>query len=273
MIRLDPVDVQAARSGDRAALDQVIQSASGPIFNLAIRMLADRSDAEDATQEILIKIITQLGSLREIEAAGAWAYQIACRHLLSRSRAGRIERLRFSFETFSADLEQGVDIPPPADLTSAETDIALKEVKVGCTLAMLTCLTRSLRLAYILGEILDMTDKEAAAVLGVKPGTFRQQLRRARNAIETFMQVSCGLHSGNASCRCENRLGPALASGRATVDGHLYDLTIENTPTPQELRKHVHKLEKVQRAVSVFRSTPQLTYDTEHIVKRLVPLL
>ena len=77
MIKLDPDLVAAARQGSRAALKALVLSLQRPVFNLAIRMLATRPDAEDATQEILIKVITHLGDVRDMEAAGAWAFRIA----------------------------------------------------------------------------------------------------------------------------------------------------------------------------------------------------
>ena len=58
MIHLDPEQVSAARQGDRAALASLVRSLQRPVYGLAMRMLAHPADAEDATQEILIKIIT-----------------------------------------------------------------------------------------------------------------------------------------------------------------------------------------------------------------------
>jgi DNA-directed RNA polymerase specialized sigma24 family protein len=107
MIRLDPDDVVAARRGNRAALEAVLRAAEGPIYNLAIRMLAHPADAEDATQEIMIKIITHLGTLREVGAAGGWALRIACRHLVQERKRGRVEAMRLTFKGFAADLDQG----------------------------------------------------------------------------------------------------------------------------------------------------------------------
>lgn len=91
MIRFQPAEIEAARRGSRAALEAVVRAAERPIYNLALRMLAHRADAEDATQEILIKLVTQLGFLREVEAAGAWALRIACRHLVETRKRGRVE--------------------------------------------------------------------------------------------------------------------------------------------------------------------------------------
>lgn len=97
MIRLDPVQVAAARRGSRAALEAVVRAAERPVYNLALRMLAHPADAQDATQEILIKIVTNLGALREVEAAGGWAMRIACRHLVGARKHSRVEAMRLSF--------------------------------------------------------------------------------------------------------------------------------------------------------------------------------
>lgn len=96
MIRFDPEEIEAARRGSRAALERVVHAAERPIYNLALRMLANRADAEDATQEILVKIVTHLGELREVGAAGGWALRIACRHLVKARRRSRVEAMRLT---------------------------------------------------------------------------------------------------------------------------------------------------------------------------------
>jgi RNA polymerase sigma factor (sigma-70 family) len=104
MINLDPDLVAAARQGSRAALEALVLSLQRPVFNLAMRMLANRPDAEDATQEILIKVVTHLGDVQDVQAAGAWAFRITCRHLVHVRKQGRVEAQRFTFRAFAADL-------------------------------------------------------------------------------------------------------------------------------------------------------------------------
>lgn len=83
----------------RVALEALVLSLQRPVFNLAVRMLANRPDAEDATQEILIKVVTHLADVRDEEAAGAWAFRIACRHLVHVRRQGRVEATVRAFAT------------------------------------------------------------------------------------------------------------------------------------------------------------------------------
>ncbi len=131
MIKLDPDLVAAARQGSRAALEALVFSLQHPVFNLAIRMLANRSDAEDATQEILIKVVTHLGDVRDAEATGAWAFRVACRHLVQLRKQGRVEAQRFTFRAFAADLAEGLEELPDESMLDPETQVLIEEVKIG----------------------------------------------------------------------------------------------------------------------------------------------
>ena len=70
-----------------------------------------------------------------------------------------VERLHLSFERFAEDLTGGLKLAAPPE---AERSLLIEEVKVGCTFTMLQCLDRSHRVAYILGEILELPPGGAA---------------------------------------------------------------------------------------------------------------
>src|SRR3972149_1005302 len=86
----DPSDrglVRAAVGGSREALDQLLRRHESAIYGLAVRMLWEPRDAEDATQEILLKIATRLSSFRGECAFATWAYRVAANHLISGGRS------------------------------------------------------------------------------------------------------------------------------------------------------------------------------------------
>jgi DNA-directed RNA polymerase specialized sigma24 family protein len=259
MIRLDAQQVVAAREGNRAALDAVVRAAERPVFNLAVRMLASRVDAEDATQEILVKIITNLGSIRDVEAAGAWAFKIACRHLVHEKRRGAIEAMQLSFEGFAADLETGLSPLSDHGLNEIEAKLAIDEVKIGCTLAMLVCLSRELRIAYILGDIFEVTDTEAATILEIDPAAYRQRLRRARGAVTTFVQSNCGLVSESSACRCERRVGQALKIGRVARGQPDLSAGSGDVPSVAEIRGRIEVIERERASAALMRSNPDFS--------------
>src|SRR6266852_1838616 len=75
--------VELARDGNEEALVAVVRAIQDRIYNLALRMLWHPSDAEDATQEILLKVITRLRQFRRESTFMTWVYQIATNHLFT----------------------------------------------------------------------------------------------------------------------------------------------------------------------------------------------
>lgn len=262
--------IEAARQGNRAALDEIVRAAERPVYNIALRMLANRADAEDATQEILIKIVTNIGGLRDVNAAGAWAMQIACRDLVNRRKRGRVEAMRLTFEGFASDLDHGRRDLQDGALSDAETTLALEEVKVGCTLAMLTCLNRASRMTYILGEIFELTDQEAAHALNITPAAFRQRLTRARKAVTTFITKTCGVASEKNACRCSKRIAPALEQNRIAKGQSQFDLEQLPRRTPDQISALVRSLEEGRAAAALMRSNPDFPTQMSEMV---LPLL
>ena len=75
--------VKRAVEGDRLALNKVIESIQDMVYNLSLRMLLFPEDAKDATQEILIKVVTHLSSYRSQSKFSTWVYSISANYLLS----------------------------------------------------------------------------------------------------------------------------------------------------------------------------------------------
>lgn len=201
-----------ARDGDRESLERLVAAIQDRIYGLALRMLWHREDARDATQEILVRIVTRLGTFRGESAFTTWAHRVAANYLL-RARKSRLERQGYTFERFGDELDQGLSDAPVPEV-AGETALLLEEVKIGCTLGMLTCLDRPHRLAYVLGEILEMEGDEAARVLGIRPAAFRKRLSRARDSVVAFTRAKCGLVDPRRPCRCRRRVARALQLGR-----------------------------------------------------------
>jgi RNA polymerase sigma factor (sigma-70 family) len=197
-------EARLAIAGNRGALERVVRSLQGDIYGLALRMLCNREDAADATQEILVRIVTRLSQFDFRSKLKTWVYRVAVNYIMD-VRKSAIERLHLSFERFAEDLTGGLDPEGPAE---TEHSLLIEEVKVACTLGMLQCLDRPHRLAYVLGEILEMSGPEAASVLDISPSLFRKRLQHAREAILSFTRRYCGLASNTAPCSC-NRQMPA----------------------------------------------------------------
>ena len=69
----DPTDaelVEQAKNGDRASLEKLVLRHQAWIYNIAVRMVFQPHDAEEVTQEVLVKVITKLGTFREASKIG-----------------------------------------------------------------------------------------------------------------------------------------------------------------------------------------------------------
>ena len=118
----DPEDralVLRAKSGDRAALEALVGRHQAWIYNIAVRMLYHPQDAEDATQEILVKALTALSSYEGRSSFRTWLYRIAVNHVLNTKR-GRLEPARMSFNCYAHALDRtpDLDIVPGAAASS-----------------------------------------------------------------------------------------------------------------------------------------------------------
>jgi RNA polymerase sigma factor (sigma-70 family) len=185
--------VARARSGNREALEELIQRHQGWIYNIAVRMLYHPQDAEDATQEILIKAVTQLSSFEGRSSFRTWLYRIVVNHVLNMKR-GRIEQKALDFPSYGHALDDTPDLelPDPRSV-SVEVRLLVAEAMISCVSGMLLCLDREQRLTYILGEIFGVTDAVAAELLEISGENFRQRLTRARWDLHNFMNDKCGL--------------------------------------------------------------------------------
>jgi len=196
--------VEEALKGSRAALEGVTAAIQDNIYHLSLRMLANPDDAKDATQDILIKVITNLSSFRFDSQFNTWVYRIASNHLFTESKLLQKDP-GLSFDIYKMDLEQ--DLQEPAALQdSPDYQILLDELRISCTMAMLLCLNPAHRMAYILGDILELEHEEASKALSISKDNYRKQLSRARAKVVQFTHDSCGLVSKCARCSCETKL-------------------------------------------------------------------
>jgi RNA polymerase sigma factor (sigma-70 family) len=246
-ITLEDIARQAL-GGDRDALDALVRALQGDVYGLALRMLWNREDAEDATQEILVRIVTRLSRFGFRSRLKTWAYRIAVNYVLDVKKSA-IERLHLSFERFADDLEGGVQ---PASVGDTEDSILIEEVKIGCSLAMLQCLDRPHRAAYVLGEILEFSGPEAADVLAISPSLFRKRLQHAREVVLAFTKSHCGLVTDAAPCRCHRR----VASASLADAGEARPVQFARHATSfQEARALVRQVDEARWAIEVHRTS------------------
>ena len=201
----DQALVRLVQSGSKEALELLLSRHQRWIYNIALRMVCLPQDAEDATQEILIKVLTKLSTFRGESEFRTWLYRLAVNHLLN-MRRGRAEAKEWTFDDYGRELDQTPDAEVAApDSERPDAQLLLEEAKIGCTSGMLLCLDREQRLVYVLGEIFGVTDRVGAELLDISRESFRQKLTRARRELCNFMQGKCGLVKESNTCRCARK--------------------------------------------------------------------
>ena len=204
--------VDKATAGDKEALETLIAGVQDIVFNLSLRMLGTFADAEDAAQDILLKMITHLSSFRGDSSFTTWVFSIAANHLKNYKKH-MFARCPLSFEYYGDDIENGKvqDVP---DLTqNVERDLLAEELKMSCTNVMLQCLDAESRCIFILGTMFKLDSRIAGDILEMTPEAYRQRLSRVRKKMADFLGQYCGEY-GDGRCRCKDRVNYAIQSHR-----------------------------------------------------------
>jgi RNA polymerase sigma factor (sigma-70 family) len=255
--------VGRAQRGDGSAVEAVLAAVRDNVHRLAVRMTACPDDALDATQEILVKVLTRLGTFTGEAAFTTWVHRIAVNHLLDRKRSA-VERLELTFGTFADDLHDG--LAPVAPNAGPELDLLARDVKHGCTLALLTCLDREARVAYVLGEVLGVSSREGGWICETTEAAYRKRLSRARAAVRAFVSQYCGLVAPTtARCHCRKRVPVAVRLGRV-------DPAVPERATPAAVDEAVAEMEALYDAAGLLRSVPDAVAPDE-VAARIRSLL
>jgi len=159
--------VASARNGDRGAYARLVETHSGRVFAICLGMLADRHDAEDMSQQTLLRGFMQIGNLRNSERFGAWIAQIA-RHLCVDTIRRRKARA----------------VSAPSGRGSANHDHSENHRRLEAALANLS---QNYRVALLLFYFNGRSTKSIAETLGISQGAVQARLTRARRKLRDLL--------------------------------------------------------------------------------------
>jgi len=257
--------VAAAKKGDCKALEALVCAVQKDVYNLAVRFLWHSQDAEDVTQEILIRVITGLAGFEGKSSFRTWVYRVASNTMLTQGKK-RMEQAALSFDEFGEALADGLSDAPLTANDNVAGELLLEEVKIGCTHAMLLCLDRDHRFAYILGEILDLNHVEGAEILDITPAAFRKRLSRANDRITSFMTAHCGMIEPSNPCRCKLRVNCAVERGYVQPKELCFANSLPQAKRFPEVLHTIRQLEDSRRVAALYRSHPELEPSTPFTV-------
>ncbi len=252
MIDNEKQTLEKAIAGDQKALEELLGGVQDMVFNLSLRMLGMIPDAEDATQEILIKVMTHLSSFRRESSLSTWVFRIAVNHLKDYKK-GLFAQHPLSFEAYGEDIASGRERDVPDLSGGVDRALLERELKLSCTNVMLQCLDPESRCVYILGTMFRLDSRIAAEILEISPEAYRQRLSRARKKMAEFLREYCGL-SGTGTCACKRRTDYAIATHRVDP-GHLGFQALE-TCGYAEIVDCTDAMEKLDDMSQIFAGFP-----------------
>lgn len=242
--------INEAIAGDRQALESILIQVQDLVFNLSLRMLGTIPDAEDATQDILTKLMTNLGTFRKESKFETWVYRIATNYLIDYKKS-LFANQPLSFEEYSQDLQAGF-IENTSDLLQGVKETILgKELRLSCTNVMLQCLDPTSRCIFVLGTMFKVNSKLAGEILDMTPENYRQKLSRTRKQVANFLNCHCGLTS-TGFCSCEKRVGFAIQSKRLNPQKLEYQKLEECT----FLDNYIEAMEQLDEQATIFSELP-----------------
>ncbi len=205
--------------GDKPALEKLIKKHQDYIYNIALRMVFNPDEAKDVTQEVLIKIITKLGSFEGRSSFRTWAYRIVVNHVLNMKKSmGEMQHFD-NFKQYGKTIDNCPDNDFPGDSSySVDSAILVEEVKISCMFGMLLCLDREQRLVYTLGGLMGISDAVGSEIMEISKDNFRQRLSRARRDLHNFMDNKCGLVNKENPCRCSKKTKHLIQVGYVNPD-------------------------------------------------------
>lgn len=177
--------VEAARDGDELAFARLVASVGDRLYSIALHVVRDVGQAEDATQQALIQIWRQLPRLREPDRFETWAYRIVTREALAEVR----RRSRWLPASGMRLLGAEQASTPDSASALAERDRLLRGLER---------LSADHRAVLVLKHYADLGDDEIAEALGVPAGTVRSRLHYSMRAMRAALDADERLGEGRS---------------------------------------------------------------------------
>lgn len=261
--------VAQAVNGSKDALEELVRRIQEPVYALALRMLFNPEDARDAAQEILTAVITNLRGYRREGPFRAWVMRIAVnkikavRRSSAEKKMGSIEDLDGILDRYEANGWFSTCHDIPQAYLEAET-------RSVCIHAILLCLDRLHRLAFILGVVMEVTSQEGAAILDITPAAFRKRLSRARSRIKDFLARNCGLFDSANRCRCTSILPAYLKKGWIDPDKPIFIPKNAETQTSTTLGSYLKEMDELKKVAWIYNAIPPSDFDFVQTVKNML---
>jgi len=180
----------AARDGDRAALEKLLERHQAQVYRFSMKMCREPEDAQDVLQETLLAMARGVREFRGASSISTWLYTVARSFCIKKRR-----RSKFAPEGPSLDAAGSSEAAALADpARSPDEALASKQIEQALERAI-RALDPKYREALLLRDVEGLTAPEVAEVLGITVQAVKSRLHRARIAVRDNLAPVLGVPS------------------------------------------------------------------------------
>jgi RNA polymerase sigma-70 factor (ECF subfamily) len=249
--------VQLLRRGDDTALEQALALLQNTVFSFSMRVCGQRQDAEDTMQEVLLKSVPHLPKFDSPKALVVWLYKVAKnRCLMNRRRSKFAPKPDLSLEELMPDRKELERLSTDGSINPEA--FAIRSEEAGRLRKAIQRLPPQYRIVLVLRDMEGLTDEEVAEITGLRSGTVRVRLHRARLFVRKELMKGLKPRSGRAAgaLRASSNQPPRPARCKAMfaelsnyLDERLDDSLCE------ELERHLNGCEPCKAFLSNLETT------------------
>ena len=200
---------QSGKTAPENLFNEIYTLYGRKVYNLAFRITGDAQFSEDIAQETFIQVFNNLPKFRGDSRISTWICAIARNTCLRHLEKNKRKSFR-SIEQLIQKVNFGITDEFYQD---PEKQFYIDQVKDGCLLGVLRCLSFNQRMAFVLHVLFDLNIADVAKVIDKSENSSRILLHRARKNLRAFLCNNCSLYHDTNKCRCENLISFSLKQG------------------------------------------------------------
>jgi RNA polymerase sigma-70 factor, ECF subfamily len=178
--------IGALREGSEKAYEALLLRFQQPVYNLALRLLDDPTDAADVVQEVFLKVFRNVGHFRGQSSLKTWIFRIAI------NEAHNQRRWFFRHRHREVGIEEKQDLSGwagvMADRESSPFEYVCEQERERMIEETLARINPAFRDAVVLRDVMDLSYEEIAGILELSLGTVKSRILRGREALRQKLE-------------------------------------------------------------------------------------
>lgn len=171
--------IRLVHRGDTKAFEFIYRSYCGLVYRICLRMLRNPIDAEDAAQDVFVRLIRKINTFRGESAFSSWLYRVATNTVLMRFRKNKLR------VTLEGTTEVNGGLPREAGAADAEQDGLAERIDLQ---AAIDVLPEGYKGAFLLHHVQGYAHREIAEIFGYSIGCSKSQVHKARKLLRELLR-------------------------------------------------------------------------------------